>query len=78
MLHEHFLGADEQSLVRLSRDKLPGHVLPMSLKNIWEVIKDQKDLNLPAHKVCNSLSILSSSAGMSSEQGGAWRRGACR
>lgn len=45
----HF--ADEDSLVRASRDKLPGNVLSMSLKNIWDVIKEQKDLNLPAHKV---------------------------
>ena len=37
--------------MRRSRDKLPGHALSLSLKNIWEVIKDQRDLNLPAHKV---------------------------
>ena len=43
--------ADEDTLVRLSRDKLPGDALALSLQKVWEVIRDQKDLNLPAHKV---------------------------
>ena len=37
--------------MRADTDKLPGNVLTINLKKIWEVIKDQKDLNLPAHKV---------------------------
>ena len=44
--------ADEgQSLVRPAEDKLPGHALPLSLQRLWQVIREQKDLNLPAHKV---------------------------
>ena len=43
--------ADEDTLVRVSRDKLPGDALALSLQKVWEVIRDQKDLNLPAHKV---------------------------
>lgn len=42
--------ADERSLVRVY-DKLPADALPLSLQNIWSVIRSQKDLNLPAHKV---------------------------
>ena len=41
----------EDTLVRVSRDKLPGDALALSLQKVWEVIRDQKDLNLPAHKV---------------------------
>ena len=37
--------------MRASGDKLPGHALALSLQKVWEVIRDQKDLNLPAHKV---------------------------
>jgi hypothetical protein len=44
--------ADEgQSLVRPAEDKLPGHALPLSMQRLWQVIREQKDLNLPAHKV---------------------------
>ena len=43
--------AEEDSLVRVSNDKLPGHALALSLQKVWEVIQHQKDLNLPAHKV---------------------------
>jgi hypothetical protein len=32
-------------------DKLPADSLVLSTKNIWSIIKSQKDLNLPAHKV---------------------------
>lgn len=32
-------------------DKLPADSLVLSTKNIWDFIKSQKDLNLPAHKV---------------------------
>lgn len=38
--------------MRVSNDKLPGHALALSLQKVWEIIRDQKDLNLPAHKVC--------------------------
>ena len=49
--HDDFITGDD-TLVRQNTDKLPGNVLTINLKKIWEVIKDQKDLNLPAHKVC--------------------------
>lgn len=51
LLRRRFAAEEEDTLVRHSSDKLPGNSLAMSLKNIWEVIRDQKDLNLPAHKV---------------------------
>ena len=40
----------------MSKDKLPGDALALSLQKVWEVIRDQKDLNLPAHKVQRSSS----------------------
>ena len=45
------LCAGDDSLIRISEDKLPGDSLALSMGKVWEVIKDQKDLNLPAHKV---------------------------
>lgn len=39
------------SLVRRHPDQLPAGALPLSTANIWAVIRSQKDLNLPAHKV---------------------------
>lgn len=53
MPHCHLIcAADEgQSLVRPAEDKLPGHALPLSMQRLWQVIREQKDLNLPAHKV---------------------------
>ena len=51
-LTEHCcLCAGDDSLIRISEDKLPGDSLALSMGKVWEVIKDQKDLNLPAHKV---------------------------
>ena len=44
--------ADEDTLVRTSGDKLPAAALALSTKKVWEVIRSQRDLNLPAHKVC--------------------------
>ena len=44
--------------MRVSRDKLPGDALTLSLQKVWEVIRDQKDLNLPAHKVQRFSSLL--------------------
>ncbi len=43
--------ADEDTLVRTSADKLPAAALALSTKKVWEVIRTQRDLNLPAHKV---------------------------
>jgi len=43
--------AGDNSLVRVSQDALPGDAFALSLNKVWEVIKSQKDLNLPAHKV---------------------------
>lgn len=45
------MDAEDESLVRVSSDKLPGHTLGLSMQKVWEVIREQKDLNLPAHKV---------------------------
>lgn len=46
--------AGDDSLLRTGDDKLPADSLVLSTQQIWEVIKSQKDLNLPAHKVCRS------------------------
>lgn len=51
--------------MRIDEHKLPGNVLTINLKKIWEVIKEQKDLNLPAHKVRYSLHILDRSKALS-------------
>ncbi len=51
------MSAEEESLVRASPDKLPGHTLALSMQKVWEVIREQKDLNLPAHKVCSQLEL---------------------
>lgn len=42
--------AGDDTLLRAG-DKLPADSLVLSTKNIWSIIKAQKDLNLPAHKV---------------------------
>lgn len=42
---------EEDSLVHVSEDKLPGQALPLSMQRLWQIIREQKDLNLPAHKV---------------------------
>lgn len=44
-------GAEEESLVVHSGDRLPGSSLALSMSELWQVIKEQRDLNLPAHKV---------------------------
>ncbi|KAK9824432.1 hypothetical protein WJX72_010204 [[Myrmecia] bisecta] len=51
LLRRRFTMEEEDSLVRVSNDKLPGHALELHIEKCWEVIKEQKDLNLPAHKV---------------------------
>jgi len=59
--HEH-VPADEDTLVRQSNDRLPAAALALSTKKVWEVIRSQRDLNLPAHKVrCRSPEPLCSS-----------------
>lgn len=37
--------------MRRSTDKLPAAALALSTCKVWEVIRSQRDLNLPAHKV---------------------------
>jgi hypothetical protein len=44
------LPAGDDTLVR-EGDKLPADSLVLSTGNIWSIIRSQKDLNLPAHKV---------------------------
>jgi Root hair defective 3 GTP-binding protein (RHD3) len=44
------VGAAPDTLIR-PHDNLPADSLAMSLQGIWEVVRSQKDLNLPAHKV---------------------------
>lgn len=51
LLRRRFTDAEEDSLVRVSDDKLPAQALPLHLQSLWQVIREQKDLNLPAHKV---------------------------
>lgn len=44
--------ADEgDSFLRQSDEKLPGHALALSMGKVWEVVREHKDLNLPAHRV---------------------------
>ncbi|GFR42392.1 hypothetical protein Agub_g3264, partial [Astrephomene gubernaculifera] len=49
-LRRRFSPEADDSLVR-GDEKLPGDSFALSIRNIWEVIRAQKDLNLPAHKV---------------------------
>ena len=37
--------------MRAGEGKLPGHTLALSMARVWEAIREQRDLNLPAHKV---------------------------
>ena len=41
----------EDTLLRAGEGKLPGHALALSMARVWEAIREQRDLNLPAHKV---------------------------
>ena len=43
--------AEDESLLREGGEKLPGQALALSMVKAWEVIKENKDLNLPAHRV---------------------------
>ena len=48
----HCPAADEdESFLRRSAEKLPGHALALSMAKVWEVVREHKDLNLPAHRV---------------------------
>ncbi|PNH08156.1 Protein ROOT HAIR DEFECTIVE 3 [Tetrabaena socialis] len=49
-LRRRFSPDGDETLIR-NDEKLPGDVFALSIRNIWEVIRSQKDLNLPAHKV---------------------------
>lgn len=37
--------------MRVGSDKLPGSSLALHMTTIWEVVRANKDLNLPAHRV---------------------------
>jgi len=41
----------EDTLLGAGEGKLPGHALALSMARVWEAIREQRDLNLPAHKV---------------------------
>jgi hypothetical protein len=43
--------AVDDTLVVKPVDKLPADSFALSSENIWKIIRSQKDLNLPAHKV---------------------------
>ncbi|KXZ47030.1 hypothetical protein GPECTOR_38g267 [Gonium pectorale] len=49
-LRRRFSPDGDDSLIH-GEEKLPGDAFALSIRNIWEVIRSQKDLNLPAHKV---------------------------
>jgi len=49
--------AGEDTLVR-DVERLPADALVLSTHNIWSIIKLQKDLNLPAHKVPAAAQLL--------------------
>ncbi|GLC63350.1 hypothetical protein PLESTF_000026900 [Pleodorina starrii] len=49
-LRRRFSPDDEDTLIR-GDERLPGDSFALSTRNIWDVIRAQKDLNLPAHKV---------------------------
>mmetsp|Transcript_17254 Transcript_17254/g.51819 ORF Transcript_17254/g.51819 Transcript_17254/m.51819 type:complete len:843 (-) Transcript_17254:172-2700(-) len=51
MLRRRFTQEADDSLARRQADRLPADALALSMRSIWEVIRSQKDLNLPAHKV---------------------------
>ena len=48
------LADDDESFLRHSGEKLPGHALTLSMGKVWEVVRQHKDLNLPAHRVSAS------------------------
>jgi len=42
---------DDEGLLRQSPHKLPGQALALSMDKVWEIVRENKDLNLPAHRV---------------------------
>jgi hypothetical protein len=38
-------------LTVISPHKLPGHALSLSMQKVWELVRENKDLDLPAHRV---------------------------
>lgn len=38
-------------LTLVSANKLPGHALSLSMQKVWDVVRENKDLDLPAHRV---------------------------
>lgn len=51
ILRRRFTNQEEDTLIRAASDRLPAQTLPLSMQNLWKVIREQRDLNLPAHKV---------------------------
>eukprot|EP01025_Chloroclados_australasicus_P021685 TRINITY_DN2272_c1_g1_i2.p1 TRINITY_DN2272_c1_g1~~TRINITY_DN2272_c1_g1_i2.p1 ORF type:complete len:863 (-),score=113.96 TRINITY_DN2272_c1_g1_i2:497-2974(-) len=52
VLRKRFVPGEEDTLSDVTVDgKLPGNAVALNMCSIWELIKDHKDLNLPAHKV---------------------------
>ncbi|MCJ1422124.1 Cell wall protein rhd3 [Sticta canariensis] len=51
LLRKRFEVEEEDALATTSTDQLPGSSLALSMAKLWQVIKEQRDLNLPAHKV---------------------------
>eukprot|EP00775_Hariotina_reticulata_P006126 gene6126-6365_t len=62
VLRRRFTPEGDNTLVR-AVERLPADALVLSTHNIWSIIKSQKDLNLPAHKVmvasirCNEIKL---------------------
>ncbi|KAL6774184.1 hypothetical protein ACKKBG_A24075 [Auxenochlorella protothecoides x Auxenochlorella symbiontica] len=51
LLRRRFTQEDPETLLRSYPTKLPGAALGLSMAKVWEVIRANKDLNLPAHRV---------------------------
>ena len=51
LLRRRFAEDEPGSFLRPSEEKLPGHALALSMEKVWEVVREHKDLNLPAHRV---------------------------
>jgi hypothetical protein len=59
-----------------SPDKLPGQALALSLSKVWEVVRDNRDLSLPAHRVMvaniRCAEIAGEQLAAFAAEGGAW------
>ena len=62
---------EAQGFLRGRDEKLPGHALALSMGKVWEVVREHKDLNLPAHRVSEGTGR---PAGLWEEGDGAGRR----